>query len=591
MTDDTQVLWLTLDLDPGMADFFGLPPRLSIPDDPDSPFLGGYDSHASLSRLAEALKSALERTEVDPEKVRIRGFLHRWPRYADLDRYLKMGNPTFARTVAASLMKEDAGDPPALYARAVLEAQEGSWEDAIRLLERVLERAPTHALTRLRYALCLAGAGRSEEAKQVLDELMGHPRLQSLARLWRFELDHGGSALRERLREAMKQRGGLEEESSAFASLAEAFPENPEVLYTRAVSSPAESWLQEDPEPARLLRRALAADPGHVPAAVTLAGLLNSKGEREEALAVVEGSLAVQPDAPLLLAVQGQTLVLLDRPAEAERAFRKVFDHPLARIPHASLLMAGQGLLRMGNTDEVRRLLEDAEEARPGDPLPPQLLSRMDENGPGGVEAAERRLRDAVHRCGPVPTLQYALGDLLRRQGRTVEADGIFTVLIRRHPRLPWGYRGKGDLAVKEKPAEALTRYREAFERAPTVPIPGYDYLSGVSELRGGNYAEARKRLERAVAGEPDNARYWCDLGAAFFYLEELDSAIDTTRRALALEPGHPGFLHNLAEYHRVRFRRNPLGAWKSWWKARQLRKEMHRSEAAGWRRDLWKPE
>ena len=40
-----------------------------------------------------------------------------------------------------------------------------------------------------------------------------------------------------------------------------------------------------------------------------------------------------------------------------------------------------------------------------------------------GAEAAERRLRDAIKSCGPVPLLQYALGDLLRRGGRRVEAE------------------------------------------------------------------------------------------------------------------------------------------------------------------------
>jgi tetratricopeptide (TPR) repeat protein len=245
-------------------------------------------------------------------------------------------------------------------------------------------------------------------------------------------------------------------------------------------------------------------------------------------------------------------------------------------------------MIRLGAETEARSILEDAVPARPGDPLPHQLLARLDEASPGGREAAERRLREAVRMCGPLPMLQYALGDLLRRWGRRTEAEGLFKVLVRRHPETPWGYRGLGDLVVEEQPAEAVRRYAEAHRRAPELSIPGYDYLVGVSALRAGDPEAARRSLQRAVAWEPDTARYWCDLGAALFYSGDLEGALAATARALELRPGHPGFLHNLAEYHRVRFRRNPVRAWRSGWTAWRLRRRA--GTAAGWKRDLWRP-
>jgi hypothetical protein len=95
--------------------------------------------------------------------------------------------------------------------------------------------------------------------------------------------------------------------------------------------------------------------------------------------------------------------------------------------------------------------------------------------------------------------------------------------------------------------------------------------------------------LERAVAAEPDNPRYWCDLGAVLFYHGSLEGALAATQRALELRPGHPGFLHNLAEYHRARFRRRPWRHWNAWWKAWRLERRVKKAGEEGWRRDLWR--
>jgi tetratricopeptide (TPR) repeat protein len=573
MSDDTGVLWLTIDLDPGTADFFGLPSRLVVPEDRDAPVLGDDDREADLAALVDALGKGAGRRPDDPQRLSVLRFVRRWPRYADLDRYLGMGNATFAAAVAGNLLADDPGDPPALAARGLLAAREGKWERALDCFARVRERAPTHALTRLHTALCLVGAGRKDEGRTVLDDLARHPRLQSLARFWRYELDSGRS-VEDGVRRAMDSAGGIRDAATSWERLEAEVPDNPEVLYARALRLPGSEHGEERES---CLRRALERDPAHVPAAALLAALLRSGGRPGEALEILDAGLRGDPDHPLLLTGRGQVLEQEGRSGEALDTYRAALSGPLAAIPGASLLLAGQGLIRLGAGDEARSILLDAVEARPGDPFPHQLLARLDEFSAGGKETAERRLRGAVRACGPLPLLQYALGDLLRRSGRTVEAEGVFKILVHRHPRSPWGYRGLGDLLVAEKPVEALRRYAEAVERAPELPIPGYDYLRGVAALRAADPDTARLRLQRAAAAEPDNARYWCDLGAALFLSGDLESALAATERALGLEPGHPGFLHNLAAYHRARFRRNPLLRWRSGWTAWRLRRRAGR--------------
>jgi tetratricopeptide (TPR) repeat protein len=591
MTHDSQTLWISFELDPGTADFFGLPAQLSVPDDPRAPFLGGYDSQASLPALASALAKAVE---LDPDlsgRADVLRFMHRWPRYADLDRYLRMGNATFARTVAVGLLEDGRHDPPALATLALLSAQNGKWEEAVDFFERVRERAPTHAPSRLQYALCLAGAGRKAEAREHLDFLSHRTRVQSVARLWKHELVRQEvEDLADRLRAAMNNVFGLENQEDGedvWAALSEAFPGNPEVLFARTIRGDA---CSDDVEREALLARALEADPGHVPAAAALAGFHRRAGRLDEALTLLDTALDQAPQNPLLLAVRGQTLEQLGRGGAALETYRSIFDQPLAHLPASALLMGGQGILRLDRSLSAKKLLEDSVEARPGDPIPHHLLARLDESRPEGREAAERRLREAIRACGPLPLLQYALGDLLRRSGRRVEAEGLMKVLLRRHPGTPWGHRGLGDLVVETEPARAMEHYAKAIQIDPSIPIPGFDYLCGVSALRSGDLEEASRRLGRAVAAEPDNSRYWCDLGGVYFYLGNVGDALAATERALDLQPGHPGFLHNLAEYHETRFRANPIRHVVSGWRAWRLRREAAKAGEKGWRRDLWQP-
>ncbi len=589
---DTPPLWLSLELDPGTAAYFGLPSRLYLPAGPETPFQGDLEEGLSLEGLAHALEDAAARHPEMEARPEIHRFLRVWPRYVDLERYLRVGNPTFARQVAVNLLDEDPRDAPALAGMGVLAAREGDWEQALAMTRAARESAPSHAPTRLQFALALAGAGRRDEALEELDGLVDLPRVRAMARLWRHEVRATPAAeLPARIARASEAFDALREQEGAgraWAALRAAFPGNPEVLATEALrGGPAvDEAARED-----LLRRALAADPGHTAALAGLATLLRRSGRAEEGLELLAAARGRAPRDPVLAAALGQTLEQLGRRDEALAAFRSVFGAVLARIPGPTLAAAGHGLVRLAGPGEAARTLAEVLEARPGDPLPHQLLARLDE-AREGRDAAERRLREAIRACGPLPGLEYALGDLLRRSGRTVEAEGLFKVLAGRHPRSPWGHRGLGDLVVETEAPKAVEHYRAALEIDPWSPIPGHDYLRGVAALRGGDAGEAARWLERAVAGEPDNPRYWCDLGAARFYTGNLDRALGATRRALDLAPGHPGFLHNLAQYHRARFRRHPLTGWGSLWRAwrldRAARRAARATGAEQWRKDLW---
>ncbi len=467
---------MSLELDPGTAAYFGLPERIYLPAAQATPFLADTDRQVTLEGLARALEAAAAHAPEQAGRFEVLRFLRRWPRYAALGRFLRVNNATFARAVAAGLLEEDPGDPPALGALGALAARAGRWEGARDLLSRALEEAPSHAPTALQLALAGAACGDRAGALMRLDPLTRHPRVQAPARLWSYEIagapEQDLASRVARGISAFQAIDGEGDAEAAWAALRDAFPENPEALLAAAVSLRSRDAAQCEV----LLRRALACRPDHAPARGLLAEILIETGRLIESLDLLTCGGDDLPRDPILSAALGRTLDRMDRPTEALAAYRAVFEHPLAKVPASALLIAGEGLARLHPPIESRRVFEDLLAARPGDPVPHLLLARLAETAEGAA-AAERRLRQAVRACGPLPALQYALGDLLNRCGRRTEADGLFRVLARRHPRSPWGYRGLGDLALASDPERALVYYAAALEMDAWTPIPAFDRL------------------------------------------------------------------------------------------------------------------
>jgi|GEM_PF-3337286 len=582
MKDSGKPLWISLDLDPGVADYLGLPSKLYLPLEPGTPL---PDDGLSLTVLGEGLERAAVHNPEMAGHPQVLRFLARRRKLEDLERYHRIGNTAFAAQTARDLLESDPSDPPALAALARRAALDGDLPGALDLYRRVLDRAPTHGPTRIEYALVLAASGDPGTALGILDALPPHPPWGASARLWRYEIKQGRLI---NLEEGLGALPPTSRSADDLDRLARRFPENPEVLFLRAVHPEGET------EETRrgLLEKALAVDPGHLGARLALVSAHAAAGRLDDALRLTDAGPPRVRDSADLGALRGQVLEQQGRRDEARAAYRNVFEQPLALLSRDALLRSAQGLLRVGAPEETRLLLEDAEKARPGDPIPLQFLARLDEAA-GDREGAERRLRGALRSCGPLPVLHYALGDLLRRIGRTVEAEGVFKALVQRHPASPWGYRGLGDLRVAEQPSKAIEQYTDALKRDPITPIPGHAYLRGVAELRAGKPEEAAPWLQRAVAGEPDNPRFWGDLAAALFYRGDLEGAVRGAEHARRLAPRNPGFAHNLAVFHRVRFLRSPLrhpaSLWRSW-RLGRVTAALRRKDDSGWERDIWSP-
>ena len=94
------------------------------------------------------------------------------------------------------------------------------------------------------------------------------------------------------------------------------------------------------------------------------------------------------------------------------------------------------------------------------------------------------------------------LGFELYLQGRTRDADAIFSGLIALNDRMYQGYAGKGALALaEERLEEALGWLNQAAERNSNDPTIHANL--GETLLRQGRYSQAAVEFEKALALDP----------------------------------------------------------------------------------------
>ena len=97
------------------------------------------------------------------------------------------------------------------------------------------------------------------------------------------------------------------------------------------------------------------------------------------------------------------------------------------------------------------------------------------------------------------------LGFELYLQGRTSDADAIFSGLIALNDRMYQGYAGKGALALaEERLEEALGWLSQAAERNSNDPTVHANL--GETLLRLGRFQEAAAEFEKALALDPEEA-------------------------------------------------------------------------------------
>ena len=173
--------------------------------------------------------------------------------------------------------------------------------------------------------------------------------------------------------ELRKEDGNLDGELDSYARALAAFPDDPQLLYARALM-----WERRDeiPRAEADFRKILGIDAADVNALNALGYTLADRTDRyQEALELISRAIAAQPDSPAIIDSYGWVLYRLGRKDEAlvelRRAFTKQKDAEIAA--HVA-----EVLWALGEKDEARKFFE---ESRKIDPKSRSLLRAIEKTG------------------------------------------------------------------------------------------------------------------------------------------------------------------------------------------------------------------
>lgn len=203
---------------------------------------------------------------------------------------------------------------------------------------------------RLRAANVLHELKRGDEAYQALRGLQSDAAAPEEARRDAYILEAD-------LRSRDKDSAG---ELDAFARGLAAFPDDPELLYARALG-----WERRD-DIARAeadFRKILVIDPDNTAALNALGYTLADRTDRyQEALELIDRARAAEPDNAAIIDSYGWVLYRLGRKAEALEELRRAF--ALQKDPEIAAHV-GEVLWELGKREEARRYFDEARRLDP----------------------------------------------------------------------------------------------------------------------------------------------------------------------------------------------------------------------------------
>jgi tetratricopeptide (TPR) repeat protein len=141
-----------------------------------------------------------------------------------------------------------------------------------------------------------------------------------------------------------------------------------------------------------------------------------------------------------------------------------------------------------------------------------------------------QKLSDPRNSLGNVFVTQRRYAEAIREYKKAIELEPNPRLQAVYHSNLGEALESTGDLegAVLEE-----NKAKELLERLP-------DAYEGLGDVLGdkGNYPQAQAMYQKAVALEPQTARYYRDLARSFIWKQDYDNAIATLQKALAIDTG-----------------------------------------------------
>ncbi len=327
----------------------------------------------------------------------------------------RAGDLPRARETLEAALRLKPEDPGVLLELGSAHAAGGDFPRAVFLLAQAQGKSPVHP------GIALALARAAEDAGYYGDSVIAYDRY--------LEFRPGDEgARRDRARVVANTPGRRDEGLKALEEYVARRPQDPAAHFQLAQLC----WSTDAGKSLAHLAEAVRLDPKLAPAHTSRAWLLHRLGRDAEALEHLRATLELTPDDVRALDLHGLVLVALDRPKDAETAFRKAA--ALSPADWEVRLHLGRALMEQGREPEARVWLDEYRKLRPARQRDPRREPGMIELAT--LSAAERRAREierfrTMARARPDDALlRMHLGSLLLSDGREEAADREFRALL-----------------------------------------------------------------------------------------------------------------------------------------------------------------
>jgi tetratricopeptide (TPR) repeat protein len=385
------------------------------------------------------------------------------------------------------------------YYRGLLAESRGRTDAAVELFTRVTLANPAWALAWYRLGDAQLKRGRPDEARAAFERARSAPTpsvpsnlpgsrtapvaVYATAALARLSLEAGDvaaaralidDALRQQPRFGPAERLRRQTDAPGDQPPSRAFvpPADPLLDEIVRMSGRVELLLTHAAIAARagdrawrefLVRRAVEIAPRDPDVLLEMATMLRSSGRLEEALDYLRLHQQVSPDDHHGLVEQGQCLIDLGRPVEAEAVLRRAL-----RVPDAAAeYNLGVALERQARWDEAGRHYERAVAL---DPFHARALNNLALLfARRGDRAGARRLHDRALAASPDSLeIQTNVATSFLLEGRTADALALLRRAIALDPQSADAHNALGvALAQAGRTEEAMAAFREAVRLAP----------------------------------------------------------------------------------------------------------------------------
>lgn len=576
-----------------------------------------------LARARSLLAGALRRTRRDPETLFQTGMLHAamgaWHLAAQSFRraarlsgsaryesalgraYLHLGkaNDACAAFERALLLHPD--DPDTLDAyQSALETC-GRLEAAYAIGRRVARLAPGNAAIQQRVGRLALRLGRVNEALELLDRAVALDSRLVAAHIERSQ--------------ALLAAGRAE---AALAAAQQARALAPDQAQPAALAAEALIALQRDGEARPLLEQALARDATLLPACIALRDLLARAGDYAAAVSLAQRAVTLAPDEVAHHAQLGALLLAAGNLAQAEQTLHHALrltvsiddEEQRNRLNARIYALLGRSRARVADWEQAIAYARASVDCAPGNSEYRALLADALE-GAGNLAAAIAELENAAAAEPDRVDWQQRLGQFLYRIG---DYSGALNALRR-------AVAGSGAaedyyaLGVCLRALDNLPAAAEALEQALRLRPDSVAWRVELAliQLERGWHGEALAELNQAVAAAPDRPDVRRARARVFIAIGQIDNAradliealrrdardaesyalladilldlghttqaLDSARRAVALQPDRPQYRRVLAGALRASNRRTEA--------VEQLSSVVHDDSPAQWWEEL----